>query len=156
MKKSDLFPCDPVTTQILHTCSSDGRCGSMSIQIDLTCTVHNVLKYLAHSFMLMSNSSPWCQGLAPWCRCTTHQHADTFAKALPCDAFRHLRSKISGWWDFARERHEHKIHDGIHWFPQQMVRIHPVPASDWSQSLQPKPKTRNSSLANLWNATFPT
>ena len=27
----------------------------MNLQIELTCTVHNILKYLAHSFVLMSN-----------------------------------------------------------------------------------------------------
>ena len=55
--------------------------------------------------------------------CATHQHADVFAKALPLDAFWHLQSKISGWQDFARECHEHKIHDGIHTFPQCILRI---------------------------------
>ena len=29
------------------------------------CTVHNVPKHLAHSFMLTSNLSPWCQGPVP-------------------------------------------------------------------------------------------
>ena len=29
--------------------------------------------------------------------CTTHQRADMFTKALPRDAFRYLRSTISGW-----------------------------------------------------------
>ena len=50
--------------------------------------------------------------------CTTHQRADAFAKASPRDAFRHLRSAISGWQTFARECHEHVTHDGIHKFPQ--------------------------------------
>ena len=39
--------------------------------------------------------------------CTTHQRADMFTKALPRDAFRYLRSTISGWQTFARECHEH-------------------------------------------------
>ena len=46
--------------------------------------------------------------------CTTHQRADMFTKALPRDAFRCLRSAISGWQTFAREYHEHITHDGIH------------------------------------------
>ena len=50
--------------------------------------------------------------------CTTHQRADIFTKALPRDAFRYLRSTISGWQTFARECHEHVVHDGIHKFPQ--------------------------------------
>ena len=41
-----------------------------------------------------------------------------FTKASPRDAFRYLRSAISGWQIFARECHEHIIHDGIHKFPQ--------------------------------------
>ena len=50
--------------------------------------------------------------------CTTHQRADMFTKASPRDAFRHLRSTVSGWQTFARECHEHIVHDGIHKFPQ--------------------------------------
>ena len=49
---------------------------------------------------------------------TEHQRADVFAKALPCDTFGHLQSKISGWQCFVRECHEHKIQDGIHKFLQ--------------------------------------
>ena len=55
--------------------------------------------------------------------CTAHQRADMFAKALPRDAFRHLRSAISGWQNFARECHEHIIHDGIQKF-QQILFAH--------------------------------
>ena len=54
---------------------------------------------------------------------TTHQRADVFAKALPRDAFRCLRRSIIGWQDFARECHEHEIHDGIHTFLQCILRI---------------------------------
>ena len=50
--------------------------------------------------------------------CAAHQRADVFAKASPRDAFRCLRSTVSGWQTFARECHEHVIHDGIHKFPQ--------------------------------------
>ena len=59
--------------------------------------------------------------------CTTHQRADIFAKALPRDAFRYLQSAISGWQTFVRECHEHVIHDGIHKFPQQIVRVPAAP-----------------------------
>ena len=41
--------------------------------------------------------------------CTAHQRADAFAKASPRDAFRCLRSTVSGWQTFARECHEHVI-----------------------------------------------
>ena len=56
--------------------------------------------------------------IAPEKICTAHQRADVFTKALPRDAFRYLRSTISGWQTFARECHEHIIHDGIQKFPQ--------------------------------------
>ena len=65
--------------------------------------------------------------------CTQHQRADMFAKALPRDAFRHLRSTVCGWQTFARECHEHVVHDGIHKFPQFTLRIPLRP----SQSLSP-------------------
>ena len=55
------------------------------------------------------------------------------------------------WWDC----HERVIHDGIHKFPQQIVRIPAMPVSPCAKletNLQPKLMTHNSSLANLWNA----
>ena len=69
--------------------------------------------------------------------CTAHQRADMFAKALPRDAFRYLRSAISGWQTFARECHEHVIHDGIHKFPQ-------IPAASIFASRKAEDKTSNS------------
>ena len=59
--------------------------------------------------------------------CTAHQSADAFAKALPRDAFRCLRSKISGWQTFARECHEHIIHDGSHKFLKCVMKIPAAP-----------------------------
>ena len=74
--------------------------------------------------------------------CTAHQRADMFAKASPRDAFRHLRSTISGWQTFVRECHEQIIHDGIHKFPQQIVRIPATPISPHAK-LEIEPPTQN-------------
>ena len=52
-----------------------------------------------------------------------------FTKALPRDAFQCSRSTISGWQTFARECHEHIFHDGIHKFPQHIMRIPAAPVS---------------------------
>ena len=52
--------------------------------------------------------------------------------------------------------HEHVIHDGIHKFPQQIVRnpATPIlPCAKPETNLQPKLTTHNSSSASLWNAT---
>ena len=78
-----------------------------------------------------------------------------FTKALPYDAFRGLRRTISGWQTFARECHEHNVHDRIHKFPQKIVRIPAAPISSYAKletNLQPKLTTHDSSLGNLRNA----
>ena len=75
---------------------------------------------------------------------------------VPRDAFHCLRSAIRGWQTFVRECHEHVVHGGIHKFPQWIVRVPAEPISPCTKletTLQPKLKTHNFSLANLWNAT---
>ena len=72
---------------------------------------------------------------------TQHQGADTFAKALPRDTFRHLRSEISGWQDIAKECHEHKFmmestnsHSKLCEFPLHLSQF----KQDRRPNLQPK------------------
>ena len=51
--------------------------------------VAHVLKCLAHPFMLMSNASPWFQGLVPWY--TTHQNLLSWQSHIVPN-WTHLRS----------------------------------------------------------------
>ena len=68
------------------------------------------------------------------------QTSDILTKASPGDAFRHLRRSIIGWQDVVRERHEREIHDGIHTFPQHILRI--PAASSCSQAFSNETRQR--------------
>ena len=57
------------------------------------------------------------------------------------DAFRCLRSKISGWQTFGRECHEHIVHDGIHKFLQCIMQIPATPISPHAKP-ETKPPTQ--------------
>ena len=55
------------------------------VQFDISVQLHHFRQYVLARKVIVEKI------------CTAHQRADMFAKALPRDAFRYLRSTISGW-----------------------------------------------------------